>query len=807
MFGRLGENLGSFYLSHRAWLVFWLVLIALELLHLKILFGGASYLAGGDNYTYLLLGRQKMYPYLWDNYYPFGVKSFTLPNLFGFQLYSQLFPFLSGPVLERIIIFGLIFLKFVAFVKLARLLSGKNGSWLLLPPILFLTFNAFASLNPFNYYQLLYSAYLPIFLYYFIKIFESPIFDLPDIVKITLWSVLASPVNANPALSATVFIPPALYLLVNFKKITPSVLKRLFLLAGLWLIVNLWWLWPLLNYFLSVSGEIINKDNWFTATSVGSLWQNFRLIGQWGWYGRHFLHAYYPFSTYYDQIGVMLLTFLIIFLSFYEATRHQAGDWLKRTHLYLLGLSLLGLFLVSGARLPFGFFYQLLFNYFPGFRIFREPFTKFSEIYALSVSLLFYLFLVSVFLKESRRLRLIIWIACLGTVAVVIKPAYLASGVVDYWNGSVRTARVEIPSYWEEFSRFAQENLSGQRILTTPRVAYGNAWNWPKGFSSGDDLAAVFTSPSVNVLRAPLTTGSVEEQAVEGFFKVAEEPAPASKYLALLGVVGVLQENDLDWRYNSFAADPIKMQTGLKKFLRPEISFGLFSQGYLDRIPNGDPNPYVRQELRAKLLGRPALTYYALPVEKALAKIYAPRAVVTSEDFSLEKAPALLALGETQAGDLYLSQKVPLTVNSSTQKSQLVSTTSAEVLAERVSLEVPVSLQFRQINPTRYSVTIRGAPRQYLLAFLERFDRDWKIYGQTQPGLIKSVDEKNHFLANGFANAWLIDVENFGGVESQDFTIEYRAQRYSFLIFPALLVGFGSTYLIFRSLRSRKYKL
>src|SRR3990167_2970859 len=119
MFNDYWNRLKSFWFAKHSWLLFWLILIVIEVVHLKILFGGASFLAGGDNYTYLLLGRQKMYPYLWDNFYPFGVKSFNIPTLLGFPLYTQIMPFFSGPDLQRIIIFTLIFLKFVFFTKLA----------------------------------------------------------------------------------------------------------------------------------------------------------------------------------------------------------------------------------------------------------------------------------------------------------------------------------------------------------------------------------------------------------------------------------------------------------------------------------------------------------------------------------------------------------------------------------------------------------------------------------------------------------------------------------------------------------------
>lgn len=798
------NKIKSIYHAEGKWLLFWLILLVLEVVHLKILFGGASFLAGGDNFTYLLLGRQKMYPYLWDNFYPFGVKSFNIPTLLGFQFYSQIMPFFSGPSLQRIIIFTLIFLKFVFFTKLARLLISKAGPWELIPPILFLSFNAFASLNAFTYYQLLYVAYLPLFLYYFIKIFESQKLNFSDVTLLTLWSVFFSPLNANPPLSATIFIPPIFYFAVNYRKIKAVTLKNMFIFGSLWTAVNLWWMYPLLTFFVSMSGQIIGSGTWFTATAVSNLFQNFRLIGQWAWYSSHFIHAYYPYSRYYDQPLVVLCSFFVIFLAFFEATRSGGPPTLRRARVYLLGLALLGLFLLGGSRLPFGFFYQLIFNYFPGFRIYREPFTKFSEIYALAISLLLYLFLVRIFLEKKGLLKWVLWSVVTFSVFVSIKPAFLAQGVVDYWNGSVRTYRVKIPDYWLEIGKYAQENLLNERILTTPRLIYGSAWNWPNGFTSADDVAPVFLNQSNNVLRGLFAPGGSEESFINGLFSHTENREIFFKYLALMGIDNVLQENDLDWRYINLSPDPQKANEVISNFLTLTRSFGRFDSDYLQKIPNEDPNPFVRNKLTTKLLNLPALNLYRVPGGNRIPRIYAPAGIVFTSDNYFENIDRLLTLPQLKIGDLYLKEPLPTEIDFLGSKEELSATDSAQILGQRSESAVPQKTEFIKINPTRYSVRITGAPRQYFLAFLERFDSGWKVYGPRQ-----NSDEKNHYLANGFANAWLINSDNLAGNRDYNLVIEYRPQIYFQWLLTLLIVvsGLSSLYLIYRFFLFLKIKL
>jgi hypothetical protein len=107
-------------------------------------------------------------------------------------------------------------------------------------------------------------------------------------------------------------------------------------------------------------------------------------------------------------------------------------------------------------------------------------------------------------------------------------------------------------------------------------------------------------------------------------------------------------------------------------------------------------------------------------------------------------------------------------------------------------------IKYERINPTKYFVSVRGAEKIFALVLLENFHKKWKafpkkalnnnvsdkyseqeekgeslsnlnikIVGNTvmhDAGLFKTwfeepIDEKYHYLANGYANCWLIDLE------------------------------------------------
>ena len=131
-------------------------MLLIEIFHIITMYKGADLLAGGDNYTYLQLGNKNFYPYFWDNSISLGGRSYVIPNLLGFPLYSIIFKEIPAGYIQRIILFFFFFLKLIGFTKLINLISKKTSLFAVLPATLLLSYNAFESLNPFSYFSILY---------------------------------------------------------------------------------------------------------------------------------------------------------------------------------------------------------------------------------------------------------------------------------------------------------------------------------------------------------------------------------------------------------------------------------------------------------------------------------------------------------------------------------------------------------------------------------------------------------------------------------------------------------------------------
>lgn len=143
---------------------------------------------------------------------------------------------------------------------------------------------------------------------------------------------------------------------------------------------------------------------------------------------------------------------------------------------------------------------------------------------------------------------------------------------------------------------------------------------------------------------------------------------------------------------------------------------------------------------------------------------------------------------------------------------------SAENLADPIATP---QLEYKQINPTKYIVNVRGATESFPLIFSESFHAGWKVY--VEPGLAgsgsgkfvsgnnqgtvqndnlitdkfydlmfrKPVLNDKHFLINGFANSWWMDLtelekqgkiaKNTDGTYDFAVYIEYEPQKYFYI--------------------------
>lgn len=120
------------------------------------------------------------------------------------------------------------------------------------------------------------------------------------------------------------------------------------------------------------------------------------------------------------------------------------------------------------------------------------------------------------------------------------------------------------------------------------------------------------------------------------------------------------------------------------------------------------------------------------------------------------------------------------------------------------------NIVFTKINPIKYKVEVINASDPYTLIFTEAFHAGWKAYllenkkqtAESAPWetwLKKPLPEKNHYLVNGYANAWRIEKQG-----DYEIILEFWPQRlfYIGLFIAGLTLTLALCYLTYEKIKS-----
>lgn len=170
----------------------------------------------------------------------------------------------------------------------------------------------------------------------------------------------------------------ALYLFTLTKK---NFIKStgLFLLAyGIVVLMHLFWILPIL---VTGSNPISLVGEEYTGVESVRFFSFAKLET-----AMSFLHPNWP-ENIFGKVSFQKPEFLVLTLLGIASLFFVAKDKVKRPLIYMFFIFLLGVFLAKGSNEPFGQIYIWLFEYIPGFKMFRDP-TKWYLLIALSLSVL-----------------------------------------------------------------------------------------------------------------------------------------------------------------------------------------------------------------------------------------------------------------------------------------------------------------------------------------------------------------------------------------------------------------------------------
>ena len=338
------------------------------------------------------------------------------------------------------------------------------------------------------------------------------------------------------------------YFLENLKHLKPF-LFAVIKIALISIPINIWWVVPMLNYYL-LSPQTINSQ--ITAASLSwtqaraSFLNLFWLNGIWGW-----LQAYVPYINAYSNPILIILVFVPFLVAGAALLFKKRRSFFNY---YLMIVVLFFMFLAKGLHEPLSQLNSLVYKYIPYMNIFSEPTSKFEMLMVVFLALLIgcgadYLSNLKVS-KIKRKFTKIVIPSVLIVVFVVTTFPLVTNPIAAYTNQSQFSPYVKIPDYWYQAANWLNSQNGSSSVLITPLDDYyqmGYTWGYygtdqlvesliQKPIISTDWLTGYGSNSEKTVDFQQLETSVEENNTVE--FKA---------FLDLFNVKYILQRDDVVW--------------------------------------------------------------------------------------------------------------------------------------------------------------------------------------------------------------------------------------------------------------------
>jgi hypothetical protein len=313
----------------------------------------------------------------------------------------------------------------------------------------------------------------------------------------------------------------------------------------------------------------------------------------------------------------------------------------------------------------------------------------------------------------------------LAISAIVLANAYpiftTEAMPIREWNGAQAGNVVKVPEYWGDAKVFLENQRIDSRIFISPYNRYGSSSNWEFGIHLAGNVADSLIDKPI------LFAWEIENTSSDMMIKNAFANSPQAKfnmqrYLGLLNSNYILQENEIEWRFEFLLPPPQKITSPsvsngiiLMHGFNEVAEFGNYTQERLARILNEEPNKIIYDEFYSELTNRPALVLYSLQNQYFVPHIYVPKKILLSNG-SVDSIPGTISdYDGTSAPAIYLTGQ---------------NQNKTQIMASDKHSELPV-LEYKKISSTKYRLRVHSVDSksvQIPLVFSESFNDDWKAF-------------------------------------------------------------------------------
>lgn len=371
---------------------------------------------------------------------------------------------------------------------------------------------------------------------------------------------------------------------INFDFLTLK--KTIFYSFGvslIYILLNAYWLIPYFFYTLGFYGRDLAQAggtegalSWARYLSSESTFINlFRGQGIPDWY----LNPYHAFAQQFLSNPVLILaSFLFPIFAFSSLLLIKRNK--DHFYIYLLILiALVGILFSSGPESQFGFIFEFLVNYAPGFVMFRSAFFKFNYMvwFAYGILIGFTLdYLVSriefKYFKKNTFLFSNVILLLLVAGYILYHYPVLNGSFLDYSRepGKELTTRVKVPGYIFEFGKWVNDLDPNVRFLVMPQLGNTSYVSYDWKYWSIAPITSLLSRNSF-VHNTQLVAES--EKVLMGEMYAAflrGDMESFSDFASVFAIDAILLQKDYDWQNPSWGTvNPEKYEMVLQS--HPEL--------------------------------------------------------------------------------------------------------------------------------------------------------------------------------------------------------------------------------------------
>jgi len=437
-------------------------------------------------------------------------------------------------------------------------------------------FNIFAATDVAQFTVKPVHAFLPLMLMLWIKALKQKrnIWFYPSLISIT--SIFLASSATNPSAVGVIVITLLTYLIFRLM-FYPRKIKTILtaIIACVLVIVsNFWWLSTSFINMFKANKDIQQVSQSISFIEKTPLLETFRFMGYWAFGTTTKSHdnqvvPLVPYAGKYYTWPILFTSFLILAIAIFGFAFSKKPRLIL---LFFLSLTLLGVFLTKGSGSPAGPVYVWLYKNLPGFWIFRNPYSKFTLIHLLAISVILAWSSYKLYLKlgQSKVTRLIFKMFLVIIILINAWPILTGEAVQDekWYNDPIRSLKVRVPDYWLALNKWSKEKTnSDDLIMLLPQMLYGHCLNWQPGICGGDPAAASLIAN--NLIKSPFLPFRPSELFLQKLYQQLLQPEIKLKeVLNLLSVKYILQQND--FYFEKYKNHEVYTPSELKQILTQE---------------------------------------------------------------------------------------------------------------------------------------------------------------------------------------------------------------------------------------------